>query len=84
MVSQMEPPVHTPFRTAFNELVKPSVAQKMEKATAAPGVPNLGPNDPFYEFFRRFQAPGPQGPAPMHGLGSGFIVSPIQERPRLS
>jgi hypothetical protein len=32
MVSQMEPPVHTPFRTAFNELVKPSVAQKMEAA----------------------------------------------------
>src|ERR1700744_2989540 len=32
MVSQMEPPVHTPFRTAFNELVKPSIAQKMEAA----------------------------------------------------
>ena len=38
-------------------------------------------DDPFFEFFRRFQ--GPQGPQqrggrdiPMHGLGSGFIVSP--------
>ena len=38
-------------------------------------------DDPFFEFFRRFQ--GPQGPQergggrdiPMHGLGSGFIVS---------
>ena len=36
-------------------------------------------NDPFYEFFRRFQAPGQRGrggaPAPSHGVGSGFIVS---------
>ncbi len=36
-------------------------------------------NDPFFEFFRRFQ--GPQGgqrggrDVPTHGLGSGFIVS---------
>ena len=32
MVSQMEPPIHTPFRAALNELVKPSVAQKLESA----------------------------------------------------
>ena len=32
MVSQMEPPVHTPYRAALNELVKPSVAQKLEAA----------------------------------------------------
>ena len=36
-------------------------------------------NDPFYEFFRRFQVPVPRGrggaPAPSHGVGSGFIVS---------
>jgi serine protease Do len=36
-------------------------------------------NDPFYEFFRRFQAPGQRGrggaPVPSHGVGSGFIVS---------
>jgi serine protease Do len=35
-------------------------------------------NDPFFEFFRRFQ--GPQGgrgrDIPVHGHGSGFIVSP--------
>lgn len=40
-----------------------------------PGFPQMDPNDPFYEFFRRFQAPAPQGNAPTHGLGSGFIVS---------
>ncbi|WP_211841856.1 DegQ family serine endoprotease [Massilia eburnea] len=35
-------------------------------------------NDPFFEFFRRFQQPGPRGrggAVPTHGVGSGFIVS---------
>jgi serine protease Do len=38
-------------------------------------------NDPFFEFFRRFQQPGqgramPRGPAPIvRGQGSGFILS---------
>ncbi|MEN3278332.1 MAG: serine protease Do [Massilia sp.] len=46
--------------------------------TSARG-PQMDPNDPFYEFFRRFQ--GPQYPrggrdAPVFGAGSGFIVSP--------
>jgi serine protease Do len=36
----------------------------------------LSPGDPFYEFFRRFQIPIPQGAVPSHGIGSGFIVSP--------
>ena len=40
-----------------------------------PGLPQMDPNDPFYEFFRHFQAPAPQGNVPTHGLGSGFIVS---------
>ena len=34
------------------------------------------PGDPFYEFFRRFQIPIPQGDAIRKGVGSGFIVSP--------
>ncbi|OEZ55422.1 DegQ family serine endoprotease [Duganella sp. HH105] len=35
-------------------------------------------DDPFYEFFRRFQGPqqrGGQRSVPTHGLGSGFIIS---------
>ncbi len=40
------------------------------------GLPQMDPNDPLYDFFRRFQAPAPQGNMPTHGLGSGFIVSP--------
>jgi serine protease Do len=39
------------------------------------GFPQMDPNDPFYEFFRRFQGPAPQSSVPTHGLGSGFIVS---------
>jgi serine protease Do len=40
-----------------------------------PGIPQVNPGDPYYEFFRRFQMPSPQESVPTHGLGSGFIVS---------
>lgn len=43
--------------------------------TGFPGFPQMDPNDPFYEFLRRFQVPVPQNSVPTHGLGSGFIVS---------
>ena len=33
------------------------------------------PGDPFYEFFRRFQIPVPEGDTIRRGVGSGFIVS---------
>jgi serine protease Do len=46
------------------------------------GVPGISPDDPLYEFFRRFGMPvprgGPRGDAPApraRGEGSGFIVS---------
>ena len=37
----------------------------------------MSPNDPFYEFFRRFGQPMPRGgrAQPTRGEGSGFIVS---------
>ena len=48
--------------------------------TSARGGPQMDPNDPFYEFFRRFQGPqyrgSPQRDQPIFGAGSGFIVSP--------
>jgi serine protease Do len=37
------------------------------------GVPQLNPEDPFFEFFRRFQPPA--GDTPTRGQSSGFIVS---------
>ena len=40
-------------------------------------MPQIDPNDPMFEFFRRFQPPGQQGgEMPTHGMGSGFIISP--------
>lgn len=52
-----------------------------------PGFPGMNPNDPFFEFFRRFLPPGtpmpgqpPRGGAPApdrevpSGVGSGFLI----------
>jgi serine protease Do len=37
----------------------------------------MSPNDPFFDFFRRFGQPMPRGnQPPVRGEGSGFIVSP--------
>jgi serine protease Do len=55
-------------------VVNISVTQT-QKTAAGPQSRGLDPNDPFFEFFRRFQIPMPQGEAPAQGLGSGFIVS---------
>ena len=52
-----------------------NVSVEGKAAAAAPEMPGLDPNDPFYEFFKRFQGPMPRGRMPMHGQGSGFIVS---------
>jgi serine protease Do len=37
--------------------------------------PQLPPNDPFFQFFKRFQQQQPQEEHPVMGLGSGFIIS---------
>ena len=39
-----------------------------------PGFPQLDPNDPMYEFFKRFRIPQQRGDAPVRGMGSGFIL----------
>jgi serine protease Do len=54
-------------------VVNVSVEQMVK--TGMTQAPGLDPNDPFFEFFRRFQIPMPQGDAPVRGQGSGFIVS---------
>jgi len=43
----------------------------------SPQTPQLDPDDPFYEFFRRFIPRGPQGPREFESasLGSGFVIS---------
>lgn len=40
-----------------------------------PMPPGMSEDDPFYEFFRRFAPPGPQGEYKTQSLGSGFIWS---------
>src|SRR5262245_16869382 len=75
-------PAATAQLPAFNWIVEkygPAVVnvsvEGKGEAVAAPEGPGMDPNDPFYEFFRRFQMPMPRGRMPMHGQGSGFIVS---------
>lgn len=50
-----------------------------QDAAARSGLsPGINPNDPFFEFFRRFQGPRQprgQGGEVVRGQGSGFIVS---------
>jgi serine protease Do len=57
------------------------VANEADEAPAAQRrrLPGMDPNDPFYDFFRRFQGPNGGIPGlhdmPVRGQGSGFIVS---------
>ena len=46
------------------------------KVTDGPDFSQVDPDDPFYEFFRRFRIPQQRGgEMPVRGQGSGFIVS---------
>jgi serine protease Do len=61
-------------------VVNISVVEKPQKM-AVPGNPGEpgDSEDPLSQFFRHFQMPAPgqqQHAPPMHGIGSGFIVSP--------
>ena len=74
----------------FTQIVShngPAVVNIRVVGTSKGGASMRGPNgqeldedDPFFEFFRRFQGPqnqrGQQGGTPVFGAGSGFIVSP--------
>jgi serine protease Do len=55
-------------------VVNISVRANVRTAAQMPSMPGFGPDDPFSQFFRGI--PTPQGEVPMHGEGSGFIVSP--------
>jgi serine protease Do len=53
-------------------------ATKNAPAATAQGGGEDDEDNPLFEFFRRFQGPGGQGPMPrmpMQGMGSGFIVN---------
>src|SRR5579883_914497 len=62
----------------FSQLVDrygPAVVnvEVVQKPKAAGGIQGLSPNDPFFDFFRRFGIPAPQQQprAPVRGAGSG-------------
>ena len=58
-------------------VVNISVSGKVKTALSGnPADPQLDPDDPFAELFKRFQGRVPQSQAPVHGTGSGFIVDP--------
>jgi len=61
----------------FTQLAKeegPAVVNISVTKEVATQMPQLDPNDPFYQFFRRFQGQAPRQAE--RGIGSGFIVSP--------
>jgi serine protease Do len=45
------------------------------KADSVQQIPQLSPDDPFYDFFKRFGQAIPRQPMPMRGEGSGFIIN---------
>ncbi len=54
-------------------VVNISVSSKVK--TGSMDFPGMDPNDPFFEFFRRFHIPQqPRGEQQVRGQGSGFIV----------
>lgn len=55
-------------------VVNVTVIEKAQQ-TSRNVPPGMSPNDPFYEFFRRFGGQMPRNEAPARGEGSGFIVS---------
>jgi serine protease Do len=69
-----------PDFSALVEQTSPSVVNI--SVVGKPSRASINPNDPMFEFFRRFGIPVPQnpqqggeGPAP-RGIGSGFVISP--------
>ncbi|MBU0602394.1 MAG: DegQ family serine endoprotease [Gammaproteobacteria bacterium] len=69
-----------PDFSALVEQTSPSVVNI--SVVGKPARVAINPNDPMFEFFRRFGIPVPQnpqqggeGPAP-RGIGSGFVISP--------
>jgi serine protease Do len=57
-------------------VVNVSVVSRREARGGFQDPPGMSPDDPFYDFFRRFGIPTPRGDQPpARGEGSGFIVS---------
>ena len=56
-------------------VVNISISGSRKVGAGHPKMPQLDPDDPMQEFFRRYRGPQQQGEAPVRGQGSGFILS---------
>jgi serine protease Do len=56
-----------------NAVVNITVTEQPPEEQFVPNFPQLDPDDPLSQFFKRFGAPVPRA-LPIHGVGSGFIV----------
>ena len=56
-------------------VVNVSVVEKLQPAADFNGMPNLSPDDPFYDFFKRFRGMPRGQQQPNRGIGSGFIIT---------
>lgn len=57
-------------------VVNISITGTMDTSMNMPAIPQLGPNNPFYQFFKQFGMSAPQhNETPIRGVGSGFIIS---------
>ena len=81
-VTNATPPTVLPDFAQITALMGPAVVNISVSGTVKVGnrmqVPQgMDPDDPFFQFFRRFQGPQGQGQQQreIHGQGSGFIVS---------
>ena len=75
--AQSAPRLAVPDFTRLVEQAGPAVVNISVTQKARPAAQALpfDKDDPFYEFFRRFQPPTAPNQAPRHGVGSGFIVT---------
>jgi serine protease Do len=74
------PGVAVPDFSAMVARYGPAVVNISTSGTAPGGegmgqMPQMSPNDPFWQFFRQFQAPNQMRRMPVQGLGSGFIIT---------
>ena len=70
-----ELPDFAPLVEAYGSAVV-NVTTIARRQAGGEGAPELSPDDPLYEFFRRFGFGVPHGqPPPARGEGSGFIIS---------